>query len=537
MGAPMLTLKYFFTSLIIISLLTGCGANVQAQGNPPTRTHLLPIPTSTLGPPLSPSVTPLQVLPLTDLPSADKTSLAPGQPTPTLPPINTGGPMISYKAQSGDTLGIVAKRFGVNPTEIISGENVNLPQPGVLLQPGTLLLIPNRLPEDLSPGETTIPDSEVVFARTALDFNIADYIAQQNGYLATYKQYLKTYGWTTGAQGVEHTSVDNSLSPRMVLAIIEYESHWVLGNPTNIAQDDYPLGYHHPFYRALFRQLMWASAELSEGYYRWRSGDLTELTFTDGSKIRMNPRLNAGTAAIQYFFSLTHNRAAWDQAVASNGFSALYNQMFGDPWARAKTVEPLLPIRLAQPSLTLPFEPGQLWSFSNGPHSAWQVPDGSVILVGGALAALDFAPSADASGCATTNKWVVAPAGGVVVRAQYNIVVLDLDGDGLEQTGWNILFLHIGSKESVQVGEKLQAGDYIGHPSCEGGDATGTHVHLARKYNGEWVLADGPIPFNMDGWVARGSDGVHSGTLVRGNTTIIACACGAFETRITRDKK
>jgi murein DD-endopeptidase MepM/ murein hydrolase activator NlpD len=524
--------KHLFHSILILSLLTGCGTNALAQGSPQTVTAAPATSTPTLEFPIFPSVTPVDVLPLTDLPGPETL-----QPTPTLPPINNSGPMIAHKAQSGDTLGILAKRFGVNLSEIISGENINLPAPGVLLQPGTLLLIPNRLPDDLSPSEITIPDSEVVFARSALDFNLTDYVVQQNGYLASYKQYLNTYGWTSGALGVEHTAIDNSLSPRMMLAIIEYQSHWVLGNPTNIAQDDYPLGYHHPFYRALFRQLMWASAELSEGYYRWRSGDLTELTFTDGTKIRMDPRLNAGTAAIQYFFSLTNNRAAWDQAVAPNGgFAALYRQMFGDPWLRANSVEPLLPIGLTQPTLTLPFEPGQLWSFSNGPHSAWQVPDGSVILVGGALAAIDFAPSANVSGCVKTDKWVVAPAAGVVVRAQYNIVMLDLDGDGLEQTGWNILFLHIDSKNSVRVGTYLQAGDRIGRPSCEGGNSTGTHVHVARKYNGEWVLADGPIPFNMDGWVVHGFDGVHSGTLVRGTKTIIACACGVFETRITRDK-
>ncbi len=531
----MLNLKYFLISVLVISLLAGCVGNVPSRGNLSTPT-LPEVAILTPGLGLSPSVTPPRVLPLIDDPETPS-PVSSTQSTPTLPPINTGGPMISYKTQGGDTLGILVKRFGVELNEIISGENINLPEPNVLLPPGTLLLIPNHLPAAISPGELTIPDSEVVFAKTALDFNIADYIAEQNGYLASYRQYLKTYGWTTGAQGVEHTSVDNSLSPRMVLAIIEYESHWVLGSPTNIAQDDYPLGYHHPFYRALFRQLMWASAELSEGYYRWRSGDLTELTFTDGTKIRMNPRLNAGTAAIQYFFSLTRNRAAWDQAVAPTGFAALYTQMYGDPWERAKTVEPLIPIGLTQPALTLPFDPGQLWSFSNGPHSAWQVPDGSVILTGGALAALDFAPSADVSGCAISNKWVVAPASGVVVRAQYNIVILDLDGDGLEQTGWNILFLHVANKDSVQLGAKLQAGDRIGHPSCEGGGATGTHVHTARKYNGEWMLADGPIPFVMDGWVAYGADGVRTGMLVRGDKTIIACACGTFETRITRDKK
>lgn len=444
--------------------------------------------------------------------------------------------MISYKAQSGDTLGILVKRFGVNLDEMISGENINLPSAETLLQPGTLLLIPNHLSADLSPGEKTIPDSELVYSPATIGFSIADYVNQQQGYLASYTGETKTYGPTTGIEAVAHNAIDNSLNPRIVLAIVEYESHWVLGQPTNLAQDDYPLGQHHPYYRGLFKQLMWAAASLSEGYYRWRSGELTELTFTDGSKIRINPRLNAGTVAIQYFFSLTHNRAAWEQAVAPTGFAALYTQMFGDPWERAKTVEPLIPLGLTQPPLTLPFEPGQLWSFSNGPHSAWQVPDGLVILTGGALAALDFAPSAAEHGCVPTNKWVVAPAAGVVVRAEYNVVVLDLDGDGIEQTGWDILFLHIGNKDMVQAGTKLQAGDRIGRPSCEGGSSTGTHVHIARKYNGEWVLAAGVTPFLLDDWVALGTDGIHSGTLVRGDKIVTACACGTFDTRITRDK-
>jgi murein DD-endopeptidase MepM/ murein hydrolase activator NlpD len=530
----MLSLKPILAVTLVAVFLTSCAGNASPTPTAPQVPDIFltytPAP-SAIAP--TPSGTPPLVLPPVGSSTPD-----PLRPTPTFPPINTGGPMIAYNAQGGDTLGILAKRFDVEPGEIISGNALNLPEPGVLLEPGILLLIPNRVKGEIGPSRRTIPDSEVVFARSAVGFDIAAYVDQQQGHLAAYTQYLKTYGWTSGAQAVEYTARDNSLSPRMVLAVIEYESHWVLGNPTNLAQDDYPLGNHHPFYRGLFRQLMWASAELSEGYYRWRSGDLKELTFTDGSKVRLDPRLNAGTAALQYFFSLNHTRAYWDQAVApGGGFDALYTQMFGDPWERARAVEPLIPTGLVQPPLSLPFEPGQLWSFSNGPHSAWQVPDGSIILVGGALAALDFAPAAIEHGCVKSDKWVVAPASGFVVRAANNVVVLDLDGDGLEQTGWNILFLHIAKKDSVKAGIFINKDDRIGHPSCEGGDSTGTHVHIARKYNGEWVLVDSPVPFDMDGWVARGNGILYKGSLTRGDQTIEACACGTFTTRITRDKK
>src|SRR6185503_17751407 len=154
----------------------------------------------------------------------------------------------------------------------------------------------------------------------------------------------------------------------------------------------------------------------------------------------------------------THSRASWEQAVAPSGFPALYTRMFGDPWERAKAVEPMIPAGLAQPGLTLPFQPGKLWAFTHGPHTAWQEPDGIVILEGGALAALDFAPATETSGCVPSAQWVVAPAGGVVARTGIGVVVLDLDGDGLEQTGWDLLFMHIESNSSARLGAVLKAG-------------------------------------------------------------------------------
>jgi LasA protease len=474
----------------------------------------------------------LMVLPLLGSPTPGgitNSSAGTGGPTPTLPPINTGGPMMRYNTAGGDTLEIVAKRFGVESGEIISGDNINLPAPGILLQPGTLLLVPNHLPEELSPRALALPDSEIIYSPSSIGFDVEEYVKKQDGFLSTYAEYLMSYGRTTGAGAVEQIALDNSLSPRILLAVIEYESHWVIGQPTNLAQGDYPLGHHDFYYKGLFRQLMWASGALSNGYYRWRSGDLSEVTFSDGSKIRLDPRLNAGTAAIQYYFSLTHDRASWEQAVADTGFPSLYRRMFGDPWERAAAIEPTIPADLTQPPLTLPFEPGKVWSFSGGPHSVWE-------LEGGAMAAIDFAPASLEHGCVKSDQWVVAPANGVVIRSAFGVVILDLDGDGLEQTGWNILFLHVGSKDRVQVRSVLKAGAHIGHPSCEGGGASGTHVHIARKYNGEWILTDGPIPFNMDGWIARGNGIPYKGTLSRGDKSIEACACGTFTTRIIRDK-
>jgi hypothetical protein len=121
-----------------------------------------------------------------------------------------------------------------------------------------------------------------------------------------------------------------------------------------------------------------------------------------------------------------------------------------------------------------------------------------------------------------------------VVRADQGEVILDLDGDGLEQTGWVILYMHIESRDRVRAGDVLQAGDRIGHPSCEGGVSNGTHVHIARRYNGEWIPADGEIPFNLGGWVSAGYGMEYNGTLTRDGIVLEACACRAGGNQVWR---
>jgi murein DD-endopeptidase MepM/ murein hydrolase activator NlpD len=174
----------------------------------------------------------------------------------------------------------------------------------------------------------------------------------------------------------------------------------------------------------------------------------------------------------------------------------------------------------------LPFENDDTWSFTGGPHAGWG--DGS------AWAALDFAPPGTAYGCFTSNTWEVAVADGVITRSENGEVVLDLDGDGLEQTGWTILYMHVESRDRIAAGSIVHAGDRIGHPSCEGGISNGTHLHIARRYNGEWISADGNLPFVMDGWTSYGDGTEYDGTLTKGGQTVTAWDGRIAENQIQR---
>src|SRR5215207_1972625 len=58
--------------------------------------------------------------------------------------------------------------------------------------------------------------------------------------------------------------------------------------------------------------------------------------------------------------------------------------------------------------------------------------------------------------------------------------------------------------------------------------ARGKHrspLHIARKYNGEWILADGTLAFNLEGCVVHEGSRAYKGTMQRGPLTIIACEC------------
>jgi murein DD-endopeptidase MepM/ murein hydrolase activator NlpD len=286
----------------------------------------------------------------------------------------------------------------------------------------------------------------------------------------------------------------------------------------------YPLGRVEVNREGLFRQLSWAANELNRGYYGWRAGWLISFTFDAGGLRVIEPGLNAGTVGVQNLFARLLTVEAWTRAMSPGGFSAAYARLFGNPFAYA--VEPLTPPDLTQPALALPFEPGKTWAFTGGPHGAWKS--------GSAWAALDFAPPAEAEGCIVSEEWVAAAAPGVVVRSEYGAVLQDLDGDGYEGTGWVLFYMHVEQRDRTPVGTFLNPGDRIGHPSCEGGFASGTHVHLARKYNGEWISADGAIPFVLEGWVSGGLGAEYDGVLSKDGNSLEACDCRSAANEISR---
>ncbi len=500
--------------------LTATAAATMTQTVLPTAHFIRP--TDTLTPPPTETPTPdprlATATPIFSTPTPSATPL----PTPTL--VSADNPPAIYYAQSGDTLQGLATRFSVHPFEIVSPESIA--ETG-LINPGQMLMIPQRLVLTTS-NVHLLPDSEIVYSPAALDFDTETFVDTLGGYLSTYTEYLNLNGTSTGGEIVEIAALSHSINPRLLLSLIEFNSHWVLGEPSSFSEELYPMGYISVDDEGLQIQLSWAAKQISVGYYSWRAGTLTELEFRDGSRLRLAPDLNAGTVGLMYYFSLIYSKEQWTAAVdPDTGFVGLHRTMFGDPWARADMIGPILPNGIQQPDLILPFVVGDIWAFTGGPHGAWTIE--------GAQAALDFAPGSTAHGCAASDVWATAAATGMIVRMENGVMILDLDGDGKEQTGWVLFYLHLIPHPSLKVGDWVDQGDIIGHPSCEGGRATGTHIHIARKYNGEWILADGPIPFILSGWQAHNGTEPYEGTLTNGDQTITASPSGSYATRIYRE--
>ena len=426
----------------------------------------------------------------------------------------------SYIVQPRDTLGQIAQRYGVPLEKMVEVNGLQNPD---YLEPGQVLKIPAGDPRPPGPSFKIIPDSELVYAPAAAYFDLPGFVQLKRGYLSNYQEDLDGEIYS-GADVVLRVSQEYSVNPRLLLAVLEYRSGWVTSNRPPDNSKEYPLLYFSQPRKGLYRQLAWAANQLNRGYYLWRANAVPSWVLADGVIIPANPTLNAGTAGVQNLLSLLLNEAEWTVAVTEAGLFATYNNLFGYPFDYA--VEPVLPPGLTQPALQLPFEAGVTWYLTGGPHGGWA--DGS------GWAAIDFAPPGEALGCVQSDAWIVAAADGLIVRSYNGAVIQDLDGDGMEQTGWTLFYMHIESRDRVKAGTYLKTGARIGHPSCEGGYSTGTHVHLARRYNGEWIPADGSLPFNLEGWISSGDGTEYNGYLVKNGVSIEALEGRKPENAISR---
>ncbi|MFN2302639.1 MAG: hypothetical protein ACK2TV_02815, partial [Anaerolineales bacterium] len=371
-------------------------------------------------------------------------------------------------------------------------------------------------------------DTEVTYGPSVRDFNTVAYARTAAGYLAMYLENVKGKQ-LNGPEIVQKVAIETSTNPRLLLAILEYQSGWIFGHPKDAENDPYPIGFGAAADTGLYKELLIAAKVLAQGFYGWRDGSLVMLNFYGGGGGHLAPSLNAGSSALMRLFATIYPEEIWkDHLYGSASFLDFYKTMFGDYWARAADVEHYLTQDIEKPTLTLPFGIGERWSLTGGPHLCWQT--------GTPWGAIDFAPITGESACAVSTRWVRAAAPGLVVRASESVVALDLDGDGDEGTGWVLIYQHIAEQDQVGLDTWVDRDDPIGHPSCEGGQASGTHLHFTRKFNGEWVGVGQPLPLVISGWQVVAGERRYEGYLVKGDQIVTANPNGMSGSTIIREE-
>ena len=128
---------------------------------------------------------------LTVTPRPTRIVLGTPTPDPTHPPSRTNDPN-AYIVKQGDTLGTLAKRFGVTIADIKKINNLTSDD----LFVGQRLKLPvSTLPT--SPSYKLIPDSEFDYGPTTADFNLKEAIEKFNDYIPPHQNlgalFIKTY--------------------------------------------------------------------------------------------------------------------------------------------------------------------------------------------------------------------------------------------------------------------------------------------------------------------------------------------------------
>lgn len=423
------------------------------------------------------------------------------------------GPFVYHTINAGESLSYIAYVYGIEVEALVAMNQLDGPE--ALIQVDQLLRVPAQV-DAVAPEEVLLPDSEVVYGPSTVNFEVAKFVEEQGGYLAEYEQYVDNEP-LSGADLVEHVSQQFSVGPRLLLALLEHYGGWVT-NPTLTAEQlNGPLGPRNPRGGDLYLALTFTANRINAGYYGYKRDGFWIFDLPDGSQAITAPGINAGTVGVQNILAIHSDWDTWQQEIEPDGFMATYQRLFGDPFAY--NFQPLVPIDLTQPPLSLPWAEGQGFYLTAGPHPAYV--DGS------AWAAVDFGPPDVLGNCFYSAEPVRAAADGVVVTARQGEVQLDLDGDGKLQTGWGLFYLHVALDldTPLQAGQQVKTGDIIGYASCEGGQSNSSHLHFARRYNGEWMNASGPVPMNLSGWVVQPNVAPYDGVMVKGAEVRESCEC------------
>jgi hypothetical protein len=170
-------------------------------------------------------------------------------PFPTRPPYGPGE-LVDYTAQPGDTLPTIAAHFNTTIPEILTA-NTFIPQTATTMPPGMPMKIPiYYLPLWGNPYQI-LPDSLFVNGPAEVGFNTAEFVSQQPGWLKTYHEWASDAD-RSGAELIDLIALNYSVSPQLLLALLEFWSHALTEPGPPAGAELYPLGYAEANHQGLY---------------------------------------------------------------------------------------------------------------------------------------------------------------------------------------------------------------------------------------------------------------------------------------------
>jgi LysM repeat protein len=137
-------------------------------------------------------------------------------------PAYAPGELVDYTAQSGDTLPVLAVRFNTTVEEIHQANPI-IPDTATTMPPGMPMKIPIYFQPFWGSPYQILPDSLFVNGPAQVGFDTRKFLAEQPGWLKNVVEYAADEN-RTAAEMVDLVARNYSVSPRLLLALLEYQT-------------------------------------------------------------------------------------------------------------------------------------------------------------------------------------------------------------------------------------------------------------------------------------------------------------------------
>ncbi len=176
------------------------------------------------------------------------------------------GELVDYTAQIGDTLDALAARFNTTVEEILAANPI-IPTSATTMPTGLPMKIPIYYRALWGTSYQIIPDSLFINGPAQRDFDAVKFVDSQPGWLKNHVEYIGDQN-RRGGEIINFVATNYSVSPRVLLALAEYQTG-ALSNPQPPdPADPYLLGMDGFRSQGFYRQMAWASDLLNN--YFWQ---------------------------------------------------------------------------------------------------------------------------------------------------------------------------------------------------------------------------------------------------------------------------